>query len=139
MTIEQDFFNQYRLMYRPFIKQLNVQLEPYQLYSSQWAVLRFLRDNGPHSFVEIANFMAIEKPSVTKLVHKLIELGYVETATGKDKREKLVRLSPYGEELVQKIQLQLQPFFEQALAGVAKQDIDIATQVLAKICMNINQ
>ncbi|MFJ7369934.1 MarR family winged helix-turn-helix transcriptional regulator [Lysinibacillus sp. NPDC098008] len=139
MTIEQDFFNQYRLMYRPFIKQLNVQLEPYHLYSSQWAVLRFLRDNGPHSFVEIANFMAIEKPSVTKLVHKLIELGYVETATGRDKREKLVRLSPYGEELVQKIQLQLQPFFEQALAGVAKQDIDIATQVLAKICMNINQ
>ncbi|KOY80670.1 MarR family transcriptional regulator [Lysinibacillus macroides] len=139
MTIEQDFFNQYRLMYRPFIKQLNIQLEPYQLYSSQWAVLRFLNDKGPHSFVEIANFMTIEKPSVTKLVHKLIELGYVETTTGKDKREKLVHLSPYGEELVQKIQLQLKSFFEQALAGVPKQDIDIATQVLARICMNINQ
>lgn len=139
LTIEQDFFNQYRLMYRPFIKQLNIQLEPYQLYSSQWAVLRFLRDKGPHSFVEIANFMAIEKPSVTKLVHKLIELGYVETATGKDKREKLVHLSPFGEELVQKIQLQLKSFFEQALAGVPKQDIDIATEVLARICMNINQ
>jgi len=25
------------------------------------------------------------------------------------------------------------------LAGVPKQDIDIATQVLARICMNINQ
>jgi len=139
MTVEQEFFNQYRLMYRPFINQLNVQLEPYQLYSSQWAVLRFLKDKGPHSFVDIANFMSIEKPSVTKLVHKLVELGYVETVAGKDKREKLVHLSTYGEELVQEIKSQLRPFFEQALAGVPQQDIEIATQVLARICMNINQ
>ncbi len=139
MTVEQEFFNQYRLMYRPFINQLNVQLEPYQLYSSQWAVLRFLNDKGPHSFVDIANFMSIEKPSVTKLVHKLVDLGYVETVAGKDKREKLVHLSKYGEELVQEIKSQLRPFFEQALAGVPQQDIEIATQVLARICMNINQ
>ncbi|WP_155590726.1 MarR family winged helix-turn-helix transcriptional regulator [Lysinibacillus cavernae] len=139
MTIEQEFFNQYRLMYRPFINQLNVQLEPYQLYSSQWAVLRLLKDKGPHSFVDIANFMSIEKPSVTKLVHKLVELGYVETMAGKDKREKLVHLSTYGEELVQEIKAHLSPFFEEALAGVSKQDIEIATQVLARICMNINQ
>ncbi|MDM5233078.1 MarR family winged helix-turn-helix transcriptional regulator [Lysinibacillus pakistanensis] len=139
MTVEQEFFNQYRLMYRPFINQLNVQLETYQLYSSQWAVLRFLKDKGPHSFVDIANFMSIEKPSVTKLVHKLVELGYVETVVGKDKREKLVHLSTYGEELVQEIKSQLSPFFEQALAGVPQQDIEIATQVLARICMNINQ
>lgn len=139
MTVEQEFFNQYRLMYRPFINQLNVQLEPYQLYSSQWTVLRFLNDKGPHSFVDIANFMSIEKPSVTKLVHKLVDLGYVETVAGKDKREKLVHLSKYGEELVQEIKSQLRPFFEQALAGVPQQDIEIATQVLARICMNINQ
>ncbi|UZM97155.1 MarR family transcriptional regulator [Lysinibacillus sp. MHQ-1] len=98
-------------MYRPFINKLNVQLEPYQLYSSQWAVLRLLKDKGPHSFVDIANFMSIEKPSVTKLVHKLVELGYVETMVGKDKREKLVYLSSYGEELVQEIKAHLKPFF----------------------------
>jgi len=68
-----------------------------------------------------------------------VELGYVETMTGKDKREKLVHLSKHGEKLVLEIKLHLNPFFEQALAGVPKQDIDIATQVLARICMNINQ
>ena len=139
MTIEQEFFNQYRLMYRPFINKLNVQLEPYQLYSSQWAVLRFLKDKGPHSFVDIANFMSIEKPSVTKLVHKLLELGYVETMAGKDKREKLVHLSAHGEELVQEIKAHLKPFFEHALAGVPQRDIEIATQVFERIYMNINQ
>jgi len=139
LTIEQDFFNQYRLMYRPFINQVNVQLEEYQLYSSQWAVLRLLNDKGRHSFVEIAHYMSIEKPSVTRFVQKLVELGYVETVAGKDKREKLVQLTTYGEEIVQEIKAHLRPLFEQALTGVSRQEIEIATQVLTKICENINR
>ncbi|MCS1382144.1 MULTISPECIES: MarR family winged helix-turn-helix transcriptional regulator [Lysinibacillus] len=139
MTIEQQFFNEYRLMYRPFTNQLNMQLEHFQLYSSQWAVLRFLIDKGPHSLVEIASFMSIEKPSVTRLVQKLVELGYVETVAGKDKREKVVQLTPFGENIVQEVQEHLKPFLEKALAGVPKQDIETATRVLATICMNIHQ
>ena len=139
MTIEQEFFNQYRLMYRPFINLVNMQLEKYQLYSSQWALLRLLMDKGPHTFVDIANFMFIEKPSVTRLVQKLLELGYVETVAGRDKREKLVQLTAYGAGLVQEIQAHLKPTMEQALAGVSEKDIEIATQVLANICANINR
>ncbi|MFJ6208483.1 MarR family winged helix-turn-helix transcriptional regulator [Lysinibacillus sp. NPDC092081] len=139
LTIEQEFFNQYRLMYRPFINLVNMQLEKYQLFSSQWALLRLLMDKGPHTFVDIANFMFIEKPSVTRLVQKLVELGYVETVAGRDKREKLVQLTANGEEIVQEIKVQLKPFFEQALAGVSEKDIEIATQVLANICANINR
>jgi len=139
LTIEQEFFNQYRLMYRPFINLVNVQLEKYQLYSSQWALLRLLMDKGPHTFVDIANFMFIEKPSVTRLVQKLVELGYVETVVGRDKREKLIQLTANGEEVVQEIKAQLKPFFEQALAGVSEKDIEIATKVLANICANINR
>lgn len=139
MTIEQEFFNQYRLMYRPFINLVNMQLEKYQLFSSQWALLRLLMDKGPHTFVDIANFMYIEKPSVTRLVQKLVELGYVETVAGRDKREKLVQLTTNGEEIVQEIKAQLKPFFEQALAGVSEKDIEIATKVLANICANINR
>lgn len=139
LTIEQEFFNQYRLMYRPFINLVNEQLGKYQLYSSQWALLRLLKDKGPHTFVDIANFMYIEKPSVTRLVHKLVELGYVETVAGRDKREKLVQLTVNGEVIVQEIQAHLKPTMEQALAGVSERDIEIATQVLANICANINR
>ena len=139
MTIEQEFFNEYRLMYRPFTNQINLQLEKYQLFSSQWGVLRLLTDRGPHSLVEIANYMYIEKPSVTRLVQKLVELDYVETVAGKDKREKIVQLTENGVEIVQEIQAYLKPFLEESLAGVSKQDIEIATQVLAKIRANIKK
>lgn len=126
-------------MYRPFINLINVQLGKYQLYSSQWALLRLLMDKGPHTFVDIANFMFIEKPSVTRLVQKLVELGYVETVAGRDKREKLIKLTAHGEAIVKEIQTHLKPTMEQALAGVSERDIEIATQVLANICANINQ
>lgn len=139
MTIEQQFFNEFRLMYRPFTNQLNRQLEQYQLYSSQWAVLRFLIDKGPHSLVEIANFMSIEKPSVTRLVQKLVDLRYVETVAGKDKRAKVVQLTSYGEKIVDEIQEHIKPLLEKALAGVSKQDIEIASRVLANISKNIHQ
>ncbi|GLC88813.1 MarR family winged helix-turn-helix transcriptional regulator [Lysinibacillus piscis] len=139
MTLEQDFFNEYRLLYRPFINHINTLLGKYQLYNSQWAVLRLLHDKGPHSLVTIAHFMYIEKPSVTRLVQKLVELGYVETMTGQDKREKLVQLTTSGEQVVQEIQAYLKPYLKEALTGVSEQEMLIATQVLAKICANINR
>ena len=126
-------------MYRPFTNQINLQLENYQLYSSQWGLLRLLTDRGPHSLVEIANFMYIEKPSVTRLVQKLVELGYVETVVGKDKREKLVQLTEHGENIVEEIQANLKPYLEDSLADVSEKDIEIATQVLAKIRVNIKK
>lgn len=139
MTIEQAFFYEYRLMYRPFTNQINLQLEKYQLFSSQWGVLRLLMDRGPHSLVEIANLMYIEKPSVTRLVQKLMERGYVEKVAGKDKREKVVKLTEFGENIVREIQASLKPLLEESLAGVAKKDIEIARQVLAKIRTNIKK
>lgn len=139
MTIEQDFFNEYRLMYRPFTSQINNLLSQYQLYNSQWAVLRLLTDKGSCTFADIANFMHIEKPSVTTLVQKLVDLEYVGTVQGKDKREKLVQLTELGEQKVKEIRAHLQPFFEQALANIPAEQIEIATEVLAKICENMNQ
>ena len=139
MTTEQAFFNEYRLMYRPLTNQINLHLEKYQLFSSQWGVLRLLMDRGSHSLVEIANEMYIEKPSVTRLVQKLVDRGYVEKVAGKDKREKVVQLTILGEETVQEIQMSLKPVLEESLAGVAREDIEIARQVLAKIRMNIKK
>lgn len=139
MSLEQAFFNEYRLMYRPLTNQINLYLEKYQLFSSQWGVLRLLMDRGPHSLVEIAHFMYIEKPSVTRLVQKLVELGYVETVAGKDKREKVVQLTEHGENIVLEIQTYLKPFLKESLAGVNEHDIEIARQVLAKIRMNIKK
>ncbi|MBQ0140539.1 MAG: MarR family transcriptional regulator [Kurthia sp.] len=137
MTDEQDFFGEYRLMYRPFINQINVKLEHHGLFSSQWGLLRLLIDRGPLTFGEIANALFIEKPSATKLIQKLMELDFIEIHAGKDKREKVVHLTANGEKLVGEIHNELNPILEKSLAGVSQQDMEIAKQVLAQIRKNI--
>ena len=137
MPMEQQFFNEYRLMYRPFINQINVELEKHGLFSSQWGLLRMLMDQGPQSYGEIATLLYIEKPSVTKLVQKLIELELVNIQPGKDKREKIVHLTTHGEYIIEDIQRNLKPILERALAGVSGEHTEIAKQVLAQIRVNL--
>jgi MarR family transcriptional regulator, transcriptional regulator for hemolysin len=136
LTIQQ-FFNEYRLIYRPFTNQINMQLEKHGLFSSQWGLLRMLEDKGSQTFVDIANLLYIEKPSVTKLVQKLIDLELVEIRPGKDKREKVVHLTTHGERVIEQIHEELKPILEGVLAGVSAEDIEIAKKVLAKIRVNL--
>jgi MarR family transcriptional regulator, transcriptional regulator for hemolysin len=136
LTIQQ-FFNEYRLIYRPFTNQINMHLEKHGLFSSQWGLLRMLEDKGPQTFVDIANLLYIEKPSVTKLVQKLNDLELVEIKPGKDKREKMVHLTAHGKEVIAQIHQELQPILEGVLAGVSMGDIEIAKRVLAKIRVNL--
>lgn len=137
MNKEQDFFNEYRLMYRPFVNQINLQLEQYGLFSSQWGLLRLLTEKGPLMFGDIAVAMYIEKPSVTKLVQKLVELQFVEIKPGKDKREKVVHLTNDGVEKIKEIHLALQPMLQKALHGVTNEEMANAQKVLAQIRKNI--
>lgn len=137
MTKEQDFFSEYRLIYRPFTNLINMKLEQHGIYSSQWGLLRILTEKGPLSFGDIAAALFIEKPSVTTLVQKLIELDFVEIHAGKDKREKIVALSKNGEKLVGEIHTELKPLLEKALSGVTVEHMEIAEQVLAQIRKNI--
>lgn len=137
MIIERQFFNEYRLLYRPFINRFNLQLEEHGLFSSQWALLRLLTDKGGLSYGEIAAEMYIEKPSVTTLVQKLVDMDYLQVLPGKDKREKIVHITQYGQQQVKHIHQQLLPMFEQALAGLSEKEIEVATHVLAEIRMNL--
>ena len=137
MTIEQQFFNEYRLLYRPFINRFNLQLEEHGLFSSQWALIRLLTDKGSLSYGEIATEMYIEKPSVTTLVQKLVKMNYLQILPGKDKREKIVQLTTFGQQQVREIQQSLLPMFEQSLAGLSDKEIEMATHVLAEIRANV--
>jgi len=52
---------------------------------------------------DVSNAMQITKPSITKLINELVDLGTVKkTIADADKRIVLVELSPYGKECVQK-------------------------------------
>ncbi|ETT83009.1 MarR family transcriptional regulator [Viridibacillus sp. FSL R5-0477] len=137
MQPHQAFFHEYRMMYRPFINKLNVYLASHQLYSSQWAILRLLISEKSLTLVEISNSLNVEKPTTTRMIQKLIELGYVTTVPGKDKREKKVQLTPFGHDVCKDVQVTIEQFQLDALEGISVEEQIIVSKVLETVRNNL--
>lgn len=135
--ISRELFRNYHNMYRLFSNAKNFHLAHHQLFSSQYRILRLLIDKGPLTFAVIAKEIHIEKPSASSLIHKLVELGYVETKQGTDKRQKYVHLTKEGEIVCQEIDQTFDTFFESALEGISQEEQEITSRVLAKILQNL--
>ena len=62
-------------------------------------LLIILENNGPSSLVDISSYHNIEKPSITRRVQRLEERRLIDVLPGKDRREKMIKLTESGEEL----------------------------------------
>ncbi|MGG0643099.1 MarR family transcriptional regulator [Sporosarcina gallistercoris] len=139
MHLEHQFIRSYVKLYRPLVNQLNKLLLHYDLYNAQWTILSLLSREGEMTSAEIADEQMIEKPSVTKVVKRLHEIGYLDVTQGQDKREKLLKLSEEGERITSKIQAELLPFYERILSGIPENDISAAKQLLDQAYENLNK
>lgn len=88
-----EFFHGINQFSRHFSKLLNEKLVPLGLYSSQWSIIYLLHTKGPQTQKEIAAYLAIEAPSITRAVARLEKAGFIEKTQGSDKREKRIMLS----------------------------------------------
>ncbi|MBD7909643.1 MarR family winged helix-turn-helix transcriptional regulator [Sporosarcina gallistercoris] len=137
MHLEHQFIRSYVKLYRPLVNQLNRLLLHYDLYNAQWTILSLLSREGEMTSAEIADEQMIEKPSVTKVVKRLHEIGYLDVTQGQDKREKLLKLSEEGERITAVIQAELLPFYERILAGIPDKDILAAKQLFDQAYENL--
>jgi MarR family transcriptional regulator for hemolysin len=121
--VARTLFYELTAIYRPFLNRLDRILNEYHLFSSQWRIMKFLLDKGPHTISEIAQHNFVEKPTITRLVQKLSELGYVEAITGEDKRVRRIQLTDSGREICDEVFKKLDVFYDFLL-----EDINEATQ-----------
>ena len=78
---------------RMISKGLNTILEPYGLYSSEWAIITTLKKLGPVTQGTLSNYLNIEPPAISRSLVKLEKKGLITRISGADKREKNVSLS----------------------------------------------
>jgi len=119
----QKFFQQLILLYRPFENKLNLLLGKHQLYRGQWSILYYLSVNGSATLVELANYQYVEKPTVTRSIHRLEELQYVEHVPGKDRREKRMQLTALGKEVYQDVRVTIDQFEVEILKGISEKEM----------------
>lgn len=88
-----EFFHGINQFSRHFSKLLNERLVPLGLYSSQWSIIYLLHEKGPQTQKELAAYLAIEAPSITRTVARLEKAGFIEKTQGNDKRENRIVLT----------------------------------------------
>ncbi|MFC7687951.1 MarR family winged helix-turn-helix transcriptional regulator [Ureibacillus sp. GCM10028918] len=132
-NLEPTLFDSYRDLYRPYVNAVNNRLAKHQLYTSQWVVLRLISLRESCTLAQLAKETRVEKPSVTRIIQKLIELGYIEIKQGDDKREKYVRLTEQGKEVYTSLQLELSTFLNELTVGIDEADLETTRDVLNQI------
>ncbi|MFD1169900.1 MarR family winged helix-turn-helix transcriptional regulator [Oceanobacillus caeni] len=135
----QKFFHKLILLYRPFENRLNKQLNKHQLHRAQWTVLYYLYNNGSATNVEISHYQGVEKPTITRTVSRLEELGYVEQIPGKDKREKRMKHTEIGMNIYEDVRVTIDQFEESILKGITEEERLEAVRIMDVIRNNINK
>jgi DNA-binding MarR family transcriptional regulator len=133
----QGIFQRYLLLYRPLISRLNELLSEYDLSYSLWQVIFFVKNNGPSTLVEISVHFNVEKPTITRTVQRLEEKQLINVKQGKDRREKIISLSEFGEDLYQNCRQKITKLEYEAMQGISKDKQSTVFEILPKIRENI--
>lgn len=139
IKFKQTFFYQLIMLYRPFEKRLNIQLNKHHLFRGQWTILYYLYHFGPATLVEISDYQGVEKPTVTRTFAGLEELQYVEQIAGKDKRQKLMQLTDRGREIYELVRVDIDELEQEILDGITEEELLQAVQVMQKIRNNVRK
>ncbi|USK77623.1 MarR family winged helix-turn-helix transcriptional regulator [Peribacillus frigoritolerans] len=137
MKTFQKFFQQLLLLYRPFENNLNIQLNKHDLHRAQWSILYYLNNYGSATLVELANYQSVEKPTITRTIARLEELGYVEHVPSKDKREKRMRLTELGKKVYSEVRVTIDQYEQEILEGITEEEQLAAIRIMGEIRNNI--
>nr|WP_285845950.1 MarR family transcriptional regulator [Metabacillus idriensis] len=127
------------LLYRPFENRLNIELAKHDLYRAQWSVLHYLSNYGTATLVELADYQSVEKPTVTRTISRLEELGYVEHVPGKDKREKRMQLTDVGRKIYGDVRVTIDEYEQEILKGISEEEQLEVIRIMGDIRNNIRE
>lgn len=119
------------------MKHLNELLEKYHLSYSLWQVIVYLEDGRTSTLVDISNFYEVEKPSITRRVHRLQELGFVKEVPSTNRREKIIELTAEGKRVYQRCRKEITALEHHISKGLSEEEQQNAFQFLIKIQDNI--
>ena len=96
-------------------------------------VVFYIKNNGPSTLVDIANHYNVEKPTITRRVHRLEELQIVKQIAGQDRREKIIQLTELGEEVYKACRKKITNLEIRVMEGIGKEEQEVVFHTLPKI------
>ncbi|WP_409305937.1 MarR family winged helix-turn-helix transcriptional regulator [Peribacillus sp. SCS-155] len=133
----QKFFHQLLLLYRPFENRLNVLLGKHQIQRAQWTILYYLSNFGAATLVELSHYQGVEKPTITRTINRLEELGYVGQVPSQDKREKRMQLTEQGRTVYKHVRETIDQFEQGILKGISEGEQLEVIRIMGEIRKNV--
>lgn len=104
------------------------------LSSIEWRVLATLHDSEPLTVSQLAHEVLSKQPTVTKLVQRMVEQGWVELlADPADQRRTLVAVTPAGKRLVRPLLEKARMHEAEMLRSLAASEQAALKKLLAKL------
>jgi DNA-binding MarR family transcriptional regulator len=117
-------------------KGFDAQVRQAGLSSIEWRVLATLYEGTLLSVNELTAQVLSKQPTVTKLVQRMAQTGWVELlADAIDQRRTLVAITPAGKKQVRPLVVAAQKHEAQVLRALGAKDVDALKQLLAKLAM----
>ncbi|MGM9924440.1 MAG: MarR family winged helix-turn-helix transcriptional regulator [Bacillus sp. (in: firmicutes)] len=132
-------FTQIQLIRRAYSNELQEELLPHGISTSQWVVIRYLYESGPATFGDVAAYWQVEKPSITPIAQKLAEKELIFISSGEDKRKKVMHLSEKGKVLYEESRRTINDFQEALLDGISPEEREAAERVLGTVLLNLRK
>ncbi|WP_411842876.1 MarR family winged helix-turn-helix transcriptional regulator [Salinicoccus sp. HZC-1] len=133
MRIEQEFFDAYIALYRPYINRANSILTTYNLYSSQWLILKDIAKHGTTTLVDVSRRRQIEKSTANKVVRHLLDLGLIQSEPGADRRVKHLTMTADGELLYNEVGGKMHEMQHDILQDIDQEQLEEMIAALEKM------
>jgi MarR family transcriptional regulator for hemolysin len=124
--------------YRRIQAALTALLKRFHLSTTQWIMLGFMSESTSGLRVtDLAKALQVEMPLITTTTQALVREGLMLTAThARDKRAKLLTLTPKGRQLVREIEGYLTNNLRQLEQGTDPQDLNVYFRMLQQLGRN---
>lgn len=123
---------------RRWRKLLDERLKDLGVTQARWTTMVYL-DKGGEGLTqrELANLMAIENPTLVRLLDSLEQQDLIERrACPNDRRARRLHLTPAGRAFMDDLTERAEKLREEMLAGISDQEVECALKVFHKIMDN---
>lgn len=123
---------------RNFTKKLNERIAP-GLYSSQLGIILYLHEKNQCTQIELCQYLGVWPPTVTRTLTRMEKMGLVIRSEGKDKRERIIKLTEKAYEMFPKWHEEAKNIQIEAIKNIDKEELEIFNSVLEKMMNNLDQ
>jgi MarR family transcriptional regulator for hemolysin len=112
-------------------------LDRYNITVAQWCILVVLSDNQATSVGELADYIEVDKASISRVVERLVALELITHIPGKDRRSGFIALTEKGKKLVPKLLREAELNEKQFFGNLTANELQQLQHIFRKILFTL--